>query len=302
LYNSEREKAEVFMQSEYIARINQAINYIYAHLDCNLTVEDIANHCCFSKYYFNRLFKSITDQSIYSFIKRVKFEYAAFKLRTTRNPITEIGMEVGFSPSNFASGFKEFFGISPSEFRKHHVIPEKDTYRSVIDHINSLKKQVNAYDLINSRMMIKRIEAMNLEYKRFIGNYYQDLQKEWEKFLIEMGRKYPSSENAQFIGISYDDPLIADENRCIYDICIQVEKINCINTHKVAAGYYACYEFFDIRENLIKSFNEIFALWMPFCNYIVDERLCLEIYRSGLDEHGRLHLDICIPIKPIHCD
>lgn len=285
------------MQSEYISRINQAINFIYGNLDRNLTVEDIANHCCFSKYYFNRIFKSITNQSIYSFIKRVKLESAAFKLRTTRKPITEIGMEVGLSPSNFASGFKEFFGISPSDFRKYHRIPEKDTYCSVVNHINSLKKQDNVYDLINSRISIRKIEAMNLEYKRFIGNYYQGLLEEWESFCLEMGQKHIFTENTQFIGISYDDPLIADENRCIYDLCVKVDKINSINTHKIVAGYYACYEFFDLRENLINSYNEVFALWMPFCNYVVDERLCLEIYHTGLDEQGRLHLDICFPIK-----
>ena len=285
------------MHSEYISRINQAIDYIYSNLDRNLTVEDIANHCCFSKYYFNRIFKSITEQSIYSFIKRVRLECAAFQLRTTRKPITDIGMEIGLSPSNFASGFKEFFGVSPTEFRRHHRIPEKDTYTAVLKHLKTLQKQDNIYDTINSRIAIRKIESMNLEYRRFIGNYLQGLREEWESFCLEMGRKYPDMDHMQYIGISYDDPLIADENRCMYDLCVKVDKSGGINTHKIAPGYYACYEFCGTQENLIKGYNEVIALWMPFCNYVLDERLCFEIYHSGLDEQERLHLDICIPVK-----
>ncbi len=287
------------MQNDSILRINQAIDYIYRHLDRNLTVEEIAAHCRFSKYYFGRIFKSITHQSIYAFVKRVKLESAAFKLRSTRKPITEIGIEIGLTPSNFASAFKEFFGMSPSEFRKTRRIPEKDTYRAVTDHLNSLKKQGNSYDAIHSRMFIRRIGPMNLEYQRFIGNYLQGLRREWESFRLEMSRKHILDENTRFIGISYDDPLIADENRCIYDLCVGVDKISDINIHRIEAGTYACWEFFGAQENLIKAFNEIFAFWLPFCDYALDERLCLEVYRSGMDEQGRIHLDICIPIQTI---
>ncbi len=53
-------------ENDYILSINQAINYIHDNIDKNLTVEDIANHCCFSKYYFNRVFRSIVKESIYS--------------------------------------------------------------------------------------------------------------------------------------------------------------------------------------------------------------------------------------------
>lgn len=49
----------------------------------------------------------MVNDSIYAFIKRVKLENAAFKLRTKkRKPITDIAFEVGYSPSNFAAAFK----------------------------------------------------------------------------------------------------------------------------------------------------------------------------------------------------
>ncbi len=284
------------MDNDYILRINQALNYIYQNLDKNLTVDEIAGHCCFSKYYFNRVFKSVTNDSIYSFIKRMKLENAAFKLRTNRRKsITEIALEIGYSPSNFASAFKEYFGISASEFRKYDV-PLKNSYYTVVDYIQSLKKQEDFFARIDSKITVKHIEVMYLEYKRFHGNYFEGLGKAWEDFCLAMEQKYTVDKDTLFIGISYDDPLLIDENNCVYDMCIKVPKKTSINTHIVNEGYYACYEFHDRLENLIKSYNEIFALWMPFCKYKLIDRSCIEIYHSGLDAEGKINLDICIPI------
>jgi hypothetical protein len=68
--------------------------------------------------------------------------------------------------------------MRPSEFRKFQQMPEKDTYRSVIDYIHSLQKQDKIFDIINSRIAIRRMDGMNLEYKRFIGNYWSGLKEE----------------------------------------------------------------------------------------------------------------------------
>lgn len=141
-------------------RINQALNYIYQNIDKNLTVEEIADHCCFSKYYFNRVFKLIVGENIYSFIKRMKLENAAFKLRTSKNsPITDIAIDIGYSTSNFASAFKQNFGLSASEYRKFNGVPFKDSFAVVFDHIHNLKKQENAFEEINAMAFSMFIRA-----------------------------------------------------------------------------------------------------------------------------------------------
>ncbi|HYH03507.1 MAG TPA: GyrI-like domain-containing protein [Bacillota bacterium] len=284
------------MQNDSILRINQAINYIYYNLDKSLTVEEIAAHCSFSKYYFNRVFRAVVNTSIYAFIKRVRLESAAFRLRTDqRKSITDIALEIGYTPSNFAVAFKDYFGISASEFRKQHT-PLNDSYRFVIEYINDLKKRDDCFDAINSKITIKRLPAMNLEYERYIGNYRKGLVNAWDKFCMEMERKYTLVQPTRMVGISYDDPLISDDDRCVYDMCLQVNKITGINVHKIDAGLYACYEFHDQLDKLVTAFSEIFALWMPYTNYNLDHRLCLELYQSGLDASGNIHLEICIPI------
>ena len=61
--------------------INHAIDYILQHLGEELSVDDVAAECHFSKYYFNRMFKEETGESVYAFIKRLKLEQSAFRLK-----------------------------------------------------------------------------------------------------------------------------------------------------------------------------------------------------------------------------
>lgn len=279
----------------YIERINQAMDYIQKNLGKNLTAEEIADYCCFSRFYFNRMFKAVIGESVYSFIKRRKLECAAFLLRANKNiTITDIALSFGYSSSNFASAFKDYHGISATEFRRKNDIPIKDSYLTLVEHIQNMKKRNNAFEIINSKIEIKKIGPLNLLYERFIGNYY-DLKDFWQDFCSNVKEKELVEEESCFIGISYDDPLIVNENRCIYDACINI-KVPGPNVHTVEEGYYACYEFHDQVKNLVNAFNEMFSIWLPYCGYDLDNRLPLEIYRSDLDEQGRMKVDICLPI------
>lgn len=282
--------------NEYIQRINQAIDYIQGNLDRSLTAEELADHCCFSRFYFGRMFKAVTGENVYAFIKRRKLENAAFLLKTRVGlPITEIACMSGYSPSNFASAFREHFGVSATEFRNGREYSKKVSNFPIVEHILELKKRDDRYDIVNSRITIHRISKMDLLYDRFIGNY-NDLAGFWERFCKMAENRRLISERTNFIGISYDDPFITDENRCIYDVCINVDNFPGPNIHKIEEGYYACYRFSDFLTNLGKAYNEIFLFWMPFCGYKLENRFPLEIYRTGVDQDGRATLDICIPV------
>jgi len=287
------------LQSDYIMSINRALNYIYQNLDKTLTVEEIAEHCCFSKYHFNRVFKAIVGENVYCFTKRIKLESAAFRLRAAKNrSITEIAIETGYSPSNFASAFKQYFGVSASRFRKMNEVPYKDTFATVSSHIQNLQKKDNIFDALDKRIKIKRLAGMNVVYKRIICNYQRELKSAWKSFCMDMEKRF-GGHISSFVGISYDDPLIADEDRCVYDMCMLVDKVSGVDIRWIEPGMYACYAFYDTPDKLILAFNEIFVLWLPFCKYKLDNRFALEVYKSEVDEEGKIQLEICIPIQEV---
>ena len=56
------------------AVINKAINYIFDHIEDDITVDEVARHCAYSKYHLTRMFKEDTDEALYQFIKRVRLK------------------------------------------------------------------------------------------------------------------------------------------------------------------------------------------------------------------------------------
>ena len=99
--------------------INKAINYIFDHIDEDITVDDVAQYCSYSRYHLTRMFKEDTDEALYQFIKRVRLERSAWRLKVEKEKsITEIGGEYGYTSSNFSTAFKKHLNISPADFRK----------------------------------------------------------------------------------------------------------------------------------------------------------------------------------------
>jgi AraC family transcriptional regulator len=86
--------------------VSRSIDYIMEHLEEEISIEDVADYCHFSKYYFSRMFKAETGESIYSFIKRLKMEQSAINLKLEKDKsVTEIGFDYGYSSSNFYAFF-----------------------------------------------------------------------------------------------------------------------------------------------------------------------------------------------------
>lgn len=52
----------------------KSIDYIMEHLEEEISIEEVADYCHLSKFYFSRVFKAETGESIYAFIKRLKME------------------------------------------------------------------------------------------------------------------------------------------------------------------------------------------------------------------------------------
>lgn len=128
------------------AVINRAISYIFDHIEEDITVDDVARHCAYSKYHLTRMFKEDTDEALYQFMKRVRLERSAWRLKVEKEKsITEIGGEYGYSSSNFATAFKKHLDMSPADFRKNS---EQLVKESSFSHGISLDELEDAGELI----------------------------------------------------------------------------------------------------------------------------------------------------------
>lgn len=87
----------------------------------NLNVEFIAQNIGISRVHLYRKLKELTNQSTSDFIKTIRIKQAAELLTDQKVQVSEVAYAVGFSNlSHFSTSFKEFYGISPTEYAEKY--------------------------------------------------------------------------------------------------------------------------------------------------------------------------------------
>jgi len=114
----------------YVQRIDRVMDFISEHLDEPLPLERLARLAHFSPFHFHRLFRSLVDEPLHVFIRRLRLESAVRAMKYgPRATLTEIALRSSFaSSSDFSRAFKQAYGFSPSQFTPETFI-EKSKIR-----------------------------------------------------------------------------------------------------------------------------------------------------------------------------
>ena len=95
-----------------------SIGFIKDNLDKKLSVEQVAQHAGFSKYYFLRLFKRVTGCTVVQYINLLRCETAKELLRDRNHTVKETALACGFDNlSYFTSVFKKHTGYLPGAYK-----------------------------------------------------------------------------------------------------------------------------------------------------------------------------------------
>jgi AraC family transcriptional regulator len=104
---------------EYSVRIEEVKRFIRDHTDELLTREVLADLAGFSVPHFHRIFTAQLGENIASYVRRVRLERAARKLRWGAVDITQVALAAGYDTHTaFSRAFKQQYGFTPSQFRQ----------------------------------------------------------------------------------------------------------------------------------------------------------------------------------------
>jgi len=277
-------------QTKKLYMIHQSISYILSHLNGNLTVEMVAQHFHYSKYYFSRLFKEVTSESPYSFIKRQKLVQSAIDVKLKKEQsITDIGLDYGYSTSNYSTAFKEQYHISPSDFRKstnNTAIPDPFSPGNIAN--------LDSFDVYNQSIELKTFQDFPVVLQRYIGNYH-DIRDNWISFLGSHESRI--SEHTLMIERYYDDPSITDTHHCIYDLCLTIDVSDSSEENTIiAGGRFAVFHYSGQICDIFSALQGVFSVWLPESGYVMDQRYGFNIYREVDFARNYVVMDLCIPI------
>ena len=118
----------LFLQTAHASRegsgaarslVRNAVRYVEKHVDCPISVNEVADYLGVSVSYFSTLFRKETGEKFISFIIRYKIDRACERLEQTNDKIYEISEALGYTDVKyFCKIFRKYTGCTPSEYRE----------------------------------------------------------------------------------------------------------------------------------------------------------------------------------------
>lgn len=110
-------------------------DWIDENLQQDLKIKDVAEHCGYSMWHLQRIFRKTTGMSLGAYIRERRLTCVASALTSKDRSITEICSSFGFrSRPAFTRTFSRYFGITPGLYRERCRADEHPALPAEQDH------------------------------------------------------------------------------------------------------------------------------------------------------------------------
>ena len=268
-------------KEEYLRRIHKVQDYIEQHIGQPMSIEELSNAAGFSKYHFSRIFQSILHEPLAHYVNRIRMENSLFLLahRVDKN-ITDIAYELGFTESAvFSRAFKNYYGISPREYRKEYSKNCKEFFLLSEYNKDTAKKEW-ARELfpVTGKITIENLKEKQVAYVRHTGTY-ETLSKEYANLvniLFDNAKNQHLLVDGQnwVLAIYHDNPEFGDESQFRTSLCltvpegILVQENGVLGRMKLEGGLYAVGHFKIKQEQFSNVWDYMYQEWLTCSGYV----------------------------------
>ena len=248
----------------YQQRLAQVIDYIYNHLDGDLSVNTLAEVALMSPYHFHRIYREMAQETVNATIRRLRLQRAAVELIRSTQSIARIAKQVAYgSQEAFSRAFSQQFGESPVEYRQSRQAQPPPTAEPFIAMLPiQLMEYTEMFDV-----EINEITPTKLLGYRHQGDY-NEIGALYEKLFINAGSNGLLDENTRSIGLYYDDPGTVDRDKLRSMACISVADNSSdtgteLEAMDIPAGKTASIVFKGSYAETHKAYSWFFGSWLP---------------------------------------
>lgn len=308
----------VELRNEYISRVNKVQDYIEMNVSEGFSLIQLAQIAGFSSFHFHRIFYSMTGETLFQYIQRIRLEKAArFLIMNQNMSIMDIALECGFSnQSSFAKAFKNYFSVSAAKYRTYfkeksnlgkelsemldYNIPVRTTPCSTRQ-----KEYLTAYQI-----EVKNVSSMDIVYLRYTGPYksdfplFENLSSKLDRWAAAKGIQYTT--DTKWMTIIHDSPGITEDNklRISYGMTLpdskKVHPDGEYGKMRIAGGRYAIGHFELAGDDYQAAWNAMYVNWLPESGYQPEDGVSFELYHNNVvSSSGKQKVDIYIPVKPL---
>lgn len=291
----------------YRERINWVIEFVNNNLNESLSLDDLAEVSCFSSYHFHRIFMAVTGETVNNFTNRLRVEKATKLLKFSKNSISSIAQDCGFSsPSTFSRSFKQYFGLTPSEYKMNGKIENSKICKELYP-INQHFAPMTSEQLNNKfPVEIREFPQRRIAFIRVINSFQDGVVLKAYERIITWAKEMEIYESETIFGMSLDDVMVTPQDKYRYEVCITIPeflKVNCTNisTMTLPRNKYATTVVSGNIDLVAAAFRYLFNNWLINSSYEPEHLYSLEIFldKDNITNWEHFDLELCIPIKPL---
>ena len=289
---------------EYVQRVNRAIDYVMAHLEDPLPLEDVARVAAFSSFHFHRIFRMIAGETLAQFVKRARLERAVTVMSHRKDAtLTDIALACGFSSSSdFSRCFRDHFGVSPSAFDvEHWRATRRDEMTAAVATATGRAWVPPTDNPDNFSVRIRDVPARRVAYLR-VQRPYEGGPVGAAARLVAWARARGLA-GGQWLGYQWDDPEIVALEKCRYDIGVEIPDDagvgDDVSVTRFAAMKLAEIELAGPIDLELRALHWLYGNWLPTSGWAPDHQPCFEAWNGEPFAHGTDHFELRIQLAVV---
>ncbi|WP_067215716.1 AraC family transcriptional regulator [Marinomonas gallaica] len=281
------------------SRINDVLFYIHQDISQALSAKTLADIAAYSEQHFHRVFKRVVGESVHSYIRRTRMEYAANQLMfASKSSILDIANRCGFqSVSSFNKAFKATFQMSPSAWRHYDNQISDKPYLSDPE-IAAGYRIVAQHPLPEPK--IKDVSERLVAYVRHTG-YDRSIRRAWlilKAWADTEGRVFSDQ-----LGLHHSNPAWVALDKCRYVACLAIdrplERRSIVCQLTIPAGLHAIFRLSGKYGELLPQISKIVEHWLPKSGFKLRSTPAYVYYYKNhfLEDDEIFELDFYLPIS-----
>lgn len=254
--------------AEYQKRLLLAQQLVQDSMDEAIDPALLAKAARFSLHHFHRIFRAQMGETVMQYVRRLRLERAARKLRSSDARILDLALEAGYeSHEAFTRAFVERYGISPSRFREQ---PYQSPAAWNANHVRTP----------NVPVRVQTCAELRVAFMRHRGSYAR-VGETWQKLTAWASSQGLLGGKPVLYGICPDDPEVTEEAFLRFDACVAVDrafKDDAVGMGAIPGGTYAVAVHHGPYDRLHETYLEIIGRWFPQSGYELAADAVIEHY------------------------
>lgn len=278
------------MSNRYEARLLRVVDYMFANLNGDLSLDTLADVAAMSRFHWHRTYRAMTGETCAQTVRRVRLHVAASLLARTGQPIAAVAQEVGYEDrDSFDRAFQTQYGMTPVAFRSRGV---------PTPFVHNTKDPQTMFPVD-----IKDVPSRHLIGLPHRGAYFR-MSEAYSRLAAIVGARGLFPQTRGMVAVFYDDvSAVAEDDLQSFaglEVAPDLPLPEDLEARILPAGPHAVLSYKGPYANLKEVYDYLFGTWLPSSGRDPADAPAYEVYlNSPMDTaQDDLLTDIYLPLRP----